>query len=85
MPPVASRTGPWSPGGPVVTDPEGAAVSLEAAIGTTSVMVAGPDDPPRGTESMEALIGSFQGTASAVVPVDRDDLAWPFHPGAPRT
>jgi long-chain acyl-CoA synthetase len=66
----------------VVTDPEGLAVMpwTELAAAGTAVVAAGdaPGNPGRAV-ALEALVAGHDGTASAVVDVDRDDLAWLFY------
>jgi len=62
----------------VCTDPEGIDVVRAAAFDTATVVVAG-DAPPAGTHGHEAVIAAGAGDASAVVPVERDHLAWLFY------
>jgi acyl-CoA synthetase (AMP-forming)/AMP-acid ligase II len=64
----------------VVTDDGGAAVVAEADLGGAAVVVAGagPGRSP-GSHDLDELVAAGTGRGSAVVPVDRDDLAWLFY------
>jgi long-chain acyl-CoA synthetase len=62
----------------VCTDPEGVDVVRGAALDSVAVVVAG-DAPPAGTHGHEAVIDSSSGDTDAVVPVERDHLAWLFY------
>jgi len=63
----------------VVTDADGAAVVVDAELGGAAVVVAGGEARPAGTEDYETVIDGGDTTHSAVVPVNRDDLAWLFY------
>jgi long-chain acyl-CoA synthetase len=62
----------------VCTDPEGVDMVRDAALEGVAVVVAG-DAPPARTHGHEALIAASRGEADAVVPVERDHLAWLFY------
>jgi len=62
----------------VCTDPDGVDVVRGAALDGVAVVVAG-DAPPAGTHGHEAVIASSAGDTDAVVPVERDHLAWLFY------
>jgi acyl-CoA synthetase (AMP-forming)/AMP-acid ligase II len=67
-----------SDAGAVLTDAEGASVVLGADCGDVVVVVAGADDVPDGMHDHDAVIAGAD-DSSAVVPVDRDTLAWLFY------
>jgi acyl-CoA synthetase (AMP-forming)/AMP-acid ligase II len=62
----------------LLTDADGAPVVAAAGLEHTVVVVAGADDLGAGTHAHEAVIAGAS-TESAVVAVDRDDLAWLFY------
>jgi acyl-CoA synthetase (AMP-forming)/AMP-acid ligase II len=62
----------------VCADPDGVDVVRAAAPDGVAVVVAG-DSQPAGTHRHETLIASSAGDADAVVPVERDHLAWLFY------
>jgi long-chain acyl-CoA synthetase len=62
----------------VLTDVEGGPVVRRAVGAGVHVVVAGADDLPEGAVDHEALIAGAP-TGSAVVDVERDDLAWLFY------
>jgi long-chain acyl-CoA synthetase len=62
----------------VLTDATGVDVMLDAEIGAAALIVAGTDDRPDGTHDHDALVAASD-DSSAVVPVDRDALAWLFY------
>jgi acyl-CoA synthetase (AMP-forming)/AMP-acid ligase II len=62
----------------VLTDAEGAGV-VRGAGPRVPVLVAGDPHPGAGAESLEAIVAAHDGVTSAVVPVERDDLAWLFY------
>ncbi|MFI5053237.1 MAG: AMP-binding protein, partial [Acidimicrobiia bacterium] len=61
----------------LLTDGDGAAVAV-AGRGDAALVIAGSDDVPAGAHRHDELIAASD-SASAVVPVDRDDLAWLFY------
>jgi acyl-CoA synthetase (AMP-forming)/AMP-acid ligase II len=61
----------------LLTDADGAAVA-SAGLGDAVLVVAGSDDIPQGAYEHDDLIATSD-AASAVVPVDRDSLAWLFY------
>jgi long-chain acyl-CoA synthetase len=62
----------------VLTDDDGADTVAGAELARVEVVVAGGGAPPAGGHDHEAVIGAADASA-AVVPVDRDDLAWLFY------
>lgn len=62
----------------VLTDADGAAVVLDADVGDVAIVLAGAVDVPDGTHDHDALVAASD-DSSAVVPVDRDALAWLFY------
>ncbi|HMG44180.1 MAG TPA: AMP-binding protein [Acidimicrobiales bacterium] len=63
----------------VLADDDGIDVVLGADVGRAAVVVAGTGSTPSGAEDLETLVAGDDGAVSAVVPVDRDDLAWLFY------